>query len=70
MFPGRLIVATTPELFDPFCSLLIEAGATDIPPGPSRSCGSRSRRRCAGGGVRSGGTGVVGHGCRSAGFVI
>ena len=30
---GRLIVATTPELFDPFCQLLTEAGAMDIPPG-------------------------------------
>jgi myo-inositol-1(or 4)-monophosphatase len=34
VFAGRLIVATTPELFDPFCDLLIEAGATDIPQGP------------------------------------
>jgi myo-inositol-1(or 4)-monophosphatase len=33
-FPGRLIVATTPELFGPFCDLLASAGATDIPPGP------------------------------------
>jgi myo-inositol-1(or 4)-monophosphatase len=33
-FPGRLIVATTPELFDPFCALLAAAGATDIPAGP------------------------------------
>ncbi len=32
--PGRLIVAATPELFEPFCALLAEAGATDIPPGP------------------------------------
>ena len=38
-FPGRLIVATTPELFDPFCALLADAGATDIPAGPSRSTG-------------------------------
>jgi myo-inositol-1(or 4)-monophosphatase len=34
VFPGRLIVATTPELFDPFCTLLTDAGATDVPPGP------------------------------------
>ena len=33
-FPGRLVVASTPELFDPFCELLVEAGATDIPSGP------------------------------------
>lgn len=33
-FPGRLIVATTPELFDPLCALLTEAGAADIPSGP------------------------------------
>jgi myo-inositol-1(or 4)-monophosphatase len=33
-FPGRLIVATTPELFDSFCDLLAAAGATDIPAGP------------------------------------
>jgi len=32
--PGRLIVATTPELFGPFCDLLAEAGATEIPAGP------------------------------------
>lgn len=32
--PGRLVVATTPELFDPLCALLVEAGATDIPAGP------------------------------------
>jgi len=31
---GRLIVATTPELFGPLCDLLAEAGATDVPPGP------------------------------------
>ncbi len=30
---GRLIVATTPELFGPFCQLLDEAGAMDAPPG-------------------------------------
>jgi myo-inositol-1(or 4)-monophosphatase len=33
-FPGRLIVASTPELFDPLCELLAKAGATDIPAGP------------------------------------
>jgi myo-inositol-1(or 4)-monophosphatase len=33
-FPGRLIVASTPELFGPLCELLTEAGATDIPAGP------------------------------------
>jgi myo-inositol-1(or 4)-monophosphatase len=33
-FPGRLIVASTPELFGPFCELLTEAGATDVPGGP------------------------------------
>jgi myo-inositol-1(or 4)-monophosphatase len=33
-FPGRLIVASTPELFDPLCDLLTEAGATDVPAGP------------------------------------
>jgi myo-inositol-1(or 4)-monophosphatase len=33
-FPGRLIVASTPELFDPVCELLVVAGATDIPSGP------------------------------------
>ncbi len=33
-FTGRLIVASTPELFGPLCDLLTEAGATDIPPGP------------------------------------
>ena len=33
IIPGRLIVATTPELFDPFRALLVDAGATDIPPG-------------------------------------
>ena len=33
-FPGRLIVATTPELFGPLSDLLAEAGATDIPSGP------------------------------------
>jgi myo-inositol-1(or 4)-monophosphatase len=32
--PGRVIVATTPELFGPLCDLLVEAGATDVPPGP------------------------------------
>jgi myo-inositol-1(or 4)-monophosphatase len=31
---GRLIVATTPELFGPFCELLNEAGAMDVPSGP------------------------------------
>jgi myo-inositol-1(or 4)-monophosphatase len=31
---GRLIVATTPELFGPFCELLNEAGALDVPTGP------------------------------------
>jgi len=30
---GRLIVATTPELYEPFHSLMVAAGATDIPPG-------------------------------------
>lgn len=33
-FPGRLIVATTPELFGPLSDLLAEAGAHDIPAGP------------------------------------
>jgi myo-inositol-1(or 4)-monophosphatase len=33
-FPSRLIVATTPELFAPLCTLLIAAGATDSQPGP------------------------------------
>ena len=33
-FPGRLIVASTPELFGPLCALLTEAGATDVPAGP------------------------------------
>jgi myo-inositol-1(or 4)-monophosphatase len=33
-FPGRLIVASTPELFGPLCELLTEAGATDVPAGP------------------------------------
>jgi myo-inositol-1(or 4)-monophosphatase len=33
-FPGRLIVASTPELFGPLCELLAEAGATDVPAGP------------------------------------
>jgi myo-inositol-1(or 4)-monophosphatase len=32
--PGRLIVASTPELFGPLCDLLAEAGATDVPAGP------------------------------------
>jgi myo-inositol-1(or 4)-monophosphatase len=32
--PGRLIVASTPELFGPLCDLLTEAGATDVPAGP------------------------------------
>jgi myo-inositol-1(or 4)-monophosphatase len=31
--PGRLIVATTPELFKPCCQLLAEAGAMDAPAG-------------------------------------
>jgi myo-inositol-1(or 4)-monophosphatase len=33
-FPGRLIVASTPELFGPLCDLLADAGATDVPAGP------------------------------------
>jgi myo-inositol-1(or 4)-monophosphatase len=33
-FPGRLIVATTPELFGPLVELLADAGATDVPSGP------------------------------------
>jgi myo-inositol-1(or 4)-monophosphatase len=33
-FPGRLILATTPELFGPLSDLLAEAGANDIPAGP------------------------------------
>jgi myo-inositol-1(or 4)-monophosphatase len=33
-FPGRLIVASTPELFGPLCGLLAEAGATEVPDGP------------------------------------
>jgi myo-inositol-1(or 4)-monophosphatase len=33
-FPGRLIVASTPELFGPLSELLAEAGATDVPAGP------------------------------------
>jgi myo-inositol-1(or 4)-monophosphatase len=31
--PGQLIVATTPELFDPLCELLIEAGGDGAPDG-------------------------------------
>jgi myo-inositol-1(or 4)-monophosphatase len=34
ILPGRLIVASTAELFGPLCDLLIKAGATDPPPGP------------------------------------
>lgn len=34
ILPGRLIVASPPELFDPFCSLLREVGAGDVPDGP------------------------------------
>ncbi len=33
-FPGRLIVASTPELFEPLCGLLTQAGATEVPAGP------------------------------------
>ena len=31
--PGRLIVASTPELFDPLCELLASAGGLDAAPG-------------------------------------
>ena len=34
VLPGRLIVAATPELWDPFRDLLVEVGATDVPEGP------------------------------------
>jgi fructose-1,6-bisphosphatase/inositol monophosphatase family enzyme len=34
VLPGRLIVAATPELFDPFRELLVDVGATDVPEGP------------------------------------
>jgi fructose-1,6-bisphosphatase/inositol monophosphatase family enzyme len=34
ILPGRLIVAATPELFEPLCDLLREAGGLEAPPGP------------------------------------
>jgi myo-inositol-1(or 4)-monophosphatase len=34
VLPGRLIVATTAELFSPFCDLLAQSGAMDVPDGP------------------------------------
>lgn len=34
ILPGRLIVAASPELFDPLCDLLREAGGLDPPAGP------------------------------------
>jgi myo-inositol-1(or 4)-monophosphatase len=34
ILPGRLVVAATPELFEPLCELLRDSGALDPPPGP------------------------------------
>jgi myo-inositol-1(or 4)-monophosphatase len=34
ILPGRLIVAASPELFEPLCDLLRDAGGLEAPPGP------------------------------------